>query len=196
MNHRMVFAIVGVGLALFVLAFFLFFIPTSNPTVEIDTTMGKITVELFADKAPITVKNFLAYVDDKHYDGTIFHRVISNFMIQGGGYLPGMEQKSKELPQIRNESSNGLKNERGTLAMARTKDPHSASAEFFINVINNDFLDRDKAQDGWGYAVFGKVTAGMDVVDRIRRTETNLKEPFKDMPVEDVIIKSIRRIEK
>ena len=163
-----------------------------NPVVEIDTSMGKIKVELFADKSPITVKNFLKYVDDKHYDGTIFHRVISNFMIQGGGMVPGLKEKKTGEP-IKNESSNGLSNKRGTLAMARTNDPDSATAQFFINVKNNDFLDKANARDGVGYAVFGRVIEGMDVVDKIRQVETGNRGPHENVPVQDVVIKSIRR---
>src|SRR5262249_54154767 len=133
-----------------------------NPVVVMDTSMGTIKIELFADKAPITVKNFLQYVDDKHYDGTIFHRVIAKFMIQGGGFEPGMkERKTREA--IKNESDNGLSNVRGTIAMARTKEPNSATAQFYINVVDNPFLDRAKAKDKVGYCVFGKVVAGMDV---------------------------------
>ncbi len=165
-----------------------------NPVVVMETSMGTVKIVLFQDKAPVTVKNFLAYVDDKFYDGTIFHRVISDFMIQGGGFLPGMKAKP-ESGTIKNESNNGLRNERGTLAMARTDDPHSASAQFFINVKYNDFLDRDKARDKFGYAVFGKVLDGMDVVDEIRAVKTHRAGPHDDVPVEDVLIKSIRRVE-
>ncbi len=147
---------------------------TPNPVVEIDTSMGKITAELYQDKAPITVKNFLRYVDEKHYDGTIFHRVIPDFMIQGGGFEPGLKVERSTHAAIENESSNGVLNERGTLAMARTKEPNSATAQFFINVKDNAFLDRARARDGVGYAVFGKVTSGMGVVDKIRRVETHV----------------------
>ena len=145
-----------------------------NVVVIIDTSKGKIKAELFADKAPITVKNFLQYVDDKHYDGTIFHRVISTFMIQGGGMLPGLKEKETRRP-IKNESGNGLHNKRGTLAMARTSVADSATSQFFINVKDNDFLDRAKAQDGVGYAVFGKVIEGMDVVDAIKDVRTGTR---------------------
>src|SRR5947209_9725896 len=128
-----------------------------NPVVVIDTSVGKITAELFADKAPITVKNFLRYVDEKHYDGTIFHRVIPDFMIQGGGFDPGMKERKETHAPIQNEAGNGLSNERGTLAMARTNDPNSATDQFFINVKDNANLDRARAQDRVGYAVFGRV---------------------------------------
>ncbi len=170
-------------------------VEAKNPMVIIETNQGNIKVELFADKAPVSVKNFLSYVDDKFYDNTIFHRVISNFMIQGGGFEPGMKQKKTKDP-ITNEAGNGISNERGTLAMARTSDPNSATAQFFINVKNNDFLDRAKAQDGVGYAVFGRVVEGMDVVDKIKSVETGFKNRFQDVPVEDVVIKSIRRVEE
>jgi len=166
-----------------------------NPVVEIETSMGKIKAELYQDKAPITVKNFLRYVDEKHYDGTILHRVIPDFMIQGGGLLPGMEPKGDTHGGIENESHNNVTNERGTLAMARTGDPHSATDQFFINVKDNDFLNRAKAQDKVGYAVFGKVISGMDVVDQIRRVPTDTAAGQKDVPKEDVLIKSIRRVE-
>jgi cyclophilin family peptidyl-prolyl cis-trans isomerase len=165
---------------------------TGNPVVVIDTSLGKIKVELFKDKAPITVKNIMQYVDDKFYDGTIFHRVIPNFMIQGGGFVPGMKEKQPR-PPIKNESSNGVSNARGTLAMARTPEPDSASAQFFINVKDNSFLDRANARDGVGYAVFGRVIDGMDVVDRIKQVETGNRGPHGDVPTQDVIIRSIRR---
>jgi cyclophilin family peptidyl-prolyl cis-trans isomerase len=157
--------------------------------VVMDTSKGKVTMELYPDKAPITVANFLNYVDKKHYDGTIFHRVIPTFMVQGGGMVPGMREKSTDAP-IRNEASNGLKNLRGTLAMARTNVPDSATSQFFINVVDNAFLDRANAQDRVGYAVFGKVIDGMDVVDEIRFVPTR-----SDVPVTDILIKSIRRVE-
>jgi cyclophilin family peptidyl-prolyl cis-trans isomerase len=163
-----------------------------NPQVILDTSYGKIIVELYADKAPITVKNFLQYVDDKHYDGTIFHRVIADFMIQGGGMEAGLKEKKGRAP-IKNESTNGLSNERGTLAMARTNVPDSATAQFFINVKDNNFLDRAKARDKVGYAVFGKVVDGMDVVDKIRRVETASQGGHDDVPVQDVVLRSARR---
>ena len=160
-----------------------------NPVVVMDTSMGTIKVELFPDKAPITVKNFLSYVDDKFYDGTTFHRVISTFMIQGGGHEAGNPTPKATKGPIKNESDNGLSNERGTVAMARTNDPNSATSQFFINVVNNDRLDKGKFQDGFGYCVFGKVVDGMEVVDKIKAVETGQR----DRPAKDVIIKSIRR---
>ena len=143
-----------------------------NPKVIMDTSKGQLTIELYADKAPETVKNFLAYVDAGFYSGTIFHRVIPNFMIQGGGFTPDMQQKGTR-PPIKIESDNGLKNERGTLAMARTQDPNSATAQFFINSVDNGFLNfTAKTPQGWGYAVFGKVVKGMEVVDEICKVKT------------------------
>ena len=156
--------------------------------VKLHTNHGTITIELDADKAPETVKNFLAYVESGHYDNTIFHRVINGFMIQGGGFEPGMKQKDT-LEPVKNEANNGLKNARGSIAMARTSDPHSATAQFFINVADNDFLDhREPSTQGWGYCVFGTVTEGMDVVDAIKATKTGSKGFHQDVPVEDVII--------
>ena len=163
-----------------------------NPVVVIETSMGDMKVELYEDKAPITVKNFLRYVDEKHYDGTIFHRVISDFMIQGGGFEPGMVEKGETHGQIRNEASNGLANERGTIAMARTNNPDSATDQFFINVKNNPDLNR--GGNNPGYAVFGKVIEGMDVADKIRQVDTTTVKGHKDVPAEDVVIKSIRRV--
>jgi len=163
-----------------------------NPVVVIETSMGNITVELNQDRAPISVENFLGYVKDGFYDGTIFHRVISNFMIQGGGFTPEMDHKETRDP-IKNEADNGLKNRRGTLAMARTPEVNSATAQFFINVQDNAFLDHkgESAQD-YGYAVFGRVTEGMDVVDKIKDVPTGSVGPFQDVPTEKVIIKTIR----
>lgn len=158
------------------------------PSVLLKTNHGDITLELDAIKAPKTVTNFLAYVSSGHYDGTIFHRVIDNFMIQGGGMTAGMKQKST-LDQIENEANNGLKNERGTIAMARTSDPHSASAQFFINVNDNDFLNHTApTPQGWGYAVFGKVKNGMEVVDKIKKVRTGNAGYHQDVPTEDVVI--------
>jgi peptidyl-prolyl cis-trans isomerase B (cyclophilin B) len=154
--------------------------------VKLTTSLGAITLELDAEKAPETVKNFLAYVQAKHYDNTIFHRVIKGFMIQGGGFEPGMKQKPTNAP-IQNEAKNGLKNAVGTIAMARTQAPHSATAQFFINVADNDFLD-NPGQDGWGYCVFGKVSEGMDVVNAIKGVKTGTKGFHQDVPVEDVVI--------
>lgn len=150
------------------------------------TNMGKIKIELHAEKAPKTVDNFISYVKSGHYDGTIFHRVIDGFMIQGGGFEPGMKQKSSN-PPIENEASNGLKNSDYTVAMARTGDPHSASAQFFINTSNNSFLDYP-GQDGWGYCVFGTVSEGAEVVDLIKGVKTTRTGMFQDVPVEDVVI--------
>jgi cyclophilin family peptidyl-prolyl cis-trans isomerase len=156
--------------------------------------MCKVTIELFQSRAPVTVKNFLDYVDNKFYDGTIFHRVMPDFMIQGGGMTPGLNEK-RTRGGIANESSNGLSNERGALAMARTNDPNSATAQFFINVKDNAGLDRANAPDRVGYAVFGRVVDGMDVVDRIRFVTTHDVGPHENVPVNDVLIKSIRRKE-
>jgi peptidyl-prolyl cis-trans isomerase B (cyclophilin B) len=158
-------------------------------SVIITTNLGKITAELDADKAPKTVANFLAYMKAGHYDNTIFHRVIDGFMIQGGGFEPGMKQKPADTT-VENEAKNGLKNDTYTLAMARTSDPHSASAQFFINIQNNSFLDYP-GQDGWGYAVFGKVTDGKEVVDAIRAVKTSRAGMFADVPVTDVIIEKV-----
>ena len=154
--------------------------------VLLTTNHGKIKIELDAEKAPKSVENFLAYVNAGHYNGTIFHRVIPGFMVQGGGFEPGMKQKPTNDP-VENEAKNGLKNEPYTLAMARTSAPHSASAQFFINVKNNSFLDYP-GQDGWGYCVFGKVIEGEDVVDKIRKVKTTRSGMFADVPVEDVVI--------
>lgn len=154
--------------------------------VILTTNYGNIKLDLDAEKAPKTVENFLAYVQSGHYNGTIFHRVIDGFMIQGGGFEPGMKQKPTNEP-IENEAKNGLKNEAYTVAMARTSAPHSASAQFFINVKNNSFLDYP-GQDGWGYCVFGKVVEGTDVVDKIRAVKTTRTGMFADVPVENVII--------
>jgi cyclophilin family peptidyl-prolyl cis-trans isomerase len=158
-----------------------------NPVVVMETSMGSIKIELFPTKAPTTVKNFLQYVDDKHFDGTIFHRVISNFMIQGGGMNESGQEKKTRDP-IKNESDNGLSNKRGTIAMARTSKADSATAQFYINVKDNTFLDRANAKDGVGYCVFGQVIDGMDVVDKIRQVQTNAS----DRPLENVVIKSVR----
>jgi cyclophilin family peptidyl-prolyl cis-trans isomerase len=161
----------------------------ANPVVVMETSMGTVKIELFEDKAPVTVKNFLSYVKDKHYDGTIYHRVIDGFMIQGGGFEPGMKEKKTKDP-IKNESDNKLSNLRGTIAMARTSDPDSATAQFYINVKDNKGLD---AADGRaGYAVFGRVTEGMDVVDKIKAVKTTSKMGHRDVPEEDVVIKSVK----
>ena len=167
---------------------------TKGPVVVMETSLGTVKIELNEDKAPVTVKNFLSYVDDKFYDGTTFHRVIPNFMTQGGGFEPGLKEKPTKDP-IKNEGGNGLKNERGTVAMARTGDPDSASAQFFINLKDNTFLNRGdpKCPDKYGYAVFGKVIEGMDVVDKIAEVETADRGDMESVPVKDVIIKSVRR---
>jgi len=160
----------------------------SNPRVTLETSKGKIVLELYPDKAPKTVENFLGYVESGHYDGTIFHRVIPNFMVQGGGFTAGMEQKPTRAP-IENEADNGLTNDRGTVAMARTSDPHSASAQFFVNSKDNDFLNHTaKTASGWGYAVFGRVVEGMEVVDAISGVETTRKGMMADVPAESVVI--------
>ena len=165
-----------------------------EPTVEVSTSHGSFVIALDAARAPRSVENFLRYVDSKHYDGTVFHRVISTFMIQGGGFDRKLEKKPV-LAAIQNEADNTIRNTRGTVAMARTSDPHSATSQFFVNVVDNGFLDH-KAKDatGWGYAVFGRVTEGMDVVDRIKAVPTGASGPFaKDAPIELVVINSVRR---
>jgi peptidyl-prolyl cis-trans isomerase B (cyclophilin B) len=158
-----------------------------KPTmVKLHTNLGTITLKLDAEKAPLTVKNFLEYVNSGFYENTVFHRVIDNFMIQGGGFEPGLKQKTVNAP-IKNEAANGLKNEKYTIAMARTNDPHSATAQFFINVSNNDNLDYP-GHDGWGYCVFGKVTEGTEVVDAIKKVKTGNSGFHQNVPKEDVII--------
>ena len=156
--------------------------------VKLHTNKGDITLQLDAEKAPNTVKNFLEYVNSGFYSGTIFHRVIGNFMIQGGGFEPGLKQKKTNAP-IKNEAANGLKNDIYTIAMARTNDPHSATAQFFINVKDNNFLNYP-GQDGWGYCVFGKVVEGKEVVDAIKAVKTGMRSGFQDVPLEDVVITS------
>jgi len=165
----------------------------ANPQVELKTGMGSIVVELFPDKAPATVANFLQYVKDGHYDGTLFHRVIPGFMIQGGGFGPGFREKTVRKP-VRNEAANGLRNETGTIAMARTPDPHSATAQFFINVADNRQLDfRFPTVQGYGYCVFGRVVKGMDVVRRIEKARTGPgPAPHRDVPLKPVVIESAR----
>ena len=163
--------------------------------VKLTTSMGEIEVELYSKEAPDTVANFLQYVKDGHFDGTIFHRVINGFMIQGGGFTPELKQKATR-GGIQNEADNGLKNDAYTLAMARTMDPHSASAQFFINVNNNDFLNHTaKSASGWGYCVFGKVTKGQDVVDQIKGVETGTFGGYEDVPKKSVIIEKAEVIE-
>ncbi len=157
-------------------------------TVTLETSHGNIVIELDADKAPETVKNFLSYVNDGYYDGTVFHRVIPNFMVQGGGFLPGMIEKTPEAA-IKNEADNGLENDRGTIAMARTNDPHSATAQFFINHNDNGFLNHTAPSGaGWGYCVFGKVSDGMDAIDSIAAVTTGNNAGHGDVPTEDVLI--------
>ena len=162
---------------------------SANPVIKIETSMGDIMLELDAEKAPNTAANFVAYVEDGFYDGLIFHRVIPGFMVQGGGMNPDMSEKANKRAPIKNEANNGLKNDRGTIAMARTGDPHSASSQFFINLKDNDFLNfTSETQAGWGYAVFGKVTDGMDVVDAIEKVKTGNHGPHGDVPLEAVTI--------
>ena len=163
-------------------------IAADAPQVALKTNMGEIVLELYPEKAPKSVENFLQYVKSGHYNGTVFHRVISNFMIQGGGFDKDMNQKPTKAP-IENEAKNGLKNEPYSVAMARTSAPHSASAQFFINVKNNSFLDYP-GQDGWGYAVFGKVVKGTEVVDKIKAVETTNSGMFRDVPAKPVVIES------
>ena len=164
----------------------------ANPQLEVKTSQGTLTIELYQDKAPKTVENFLQYAKDGFFNGTVFHRVIPGFMIQGGGFTPDMKQKEARAP-IQNEAKNGLKNESGTLAMARTGDPHSASAQFFINLNNNAFLDHTTPSDrGWGYAVFGKVLQGFDIVEKIGTTPTGRSGPFQDVPTTPVLIESVK----
>ncbi|WP_425259445.1 peptidylprolyl isomerase [Rubrivivax sp. RP6-9] len=162
--------------------------------VQMDTSAGTVRIELDDERAPLSVANFLQYAQAGHYDGTVFHRVIKGFMIQGGGFEPGMKQKPTGAP-IKNEANNGLKNKRYTLAMARTSDPHSATAQFFINATDNDFLDfRAENAQGWGYAVFGRVVEGMDVVDSIEKVATGRKGFHDDVPVEDVTIRKVTEV--
>ncbi|UCH85805.1 MAG: peptidyl-prolyl cis-trans isomerase [Candidatus Latescibacterota bacterium] len=162
-----------------------------NPVVVMQTSFGAITIELYPEKAPKTVENFLWYVDKKFYNGLIFHRVIANFMIQGGGFTPEMNKKQPN-PPIKNEANNGLSNEKGTIAMARTGEPHSATAQFFINVKDNKGLDfKSETPQGWGYCVFGKVIDGMDVVEEIRQVKTTSKQGHQDVPEVPVVIEKV-----
>jgi cyclophilin family peptidyl-prolyl cis-trans isomerase len=162
----------------------------SDSVVVMKTSLGTVTLKLFPKHSPLTVKNFLRYVDKKFYDGTIFHRVIPNFMIQGGGFTPGLKEKAAGDP-VKNEAANGLSNKRGTLAMARTSDPNSATCQFFINVKDNNFLDPNGTNPG--YCVFGKVVKGMGVIDRIKAVHTQTRGVYQNVPIKDVVIKSIRR---
>ncbi|AHV91666.1 peptidyl-prolyl cis-trans isomerase [Bordetella holmesii] len=167
----------------------------SNPRVKLQTNQGDMVITLDAEKAPKTVANFLTYVKDGFYNGTVFHRVIDGFMIQGGGFEPGLKQKPTQAP-IENEANNGLKNDKYTVAMARTSDPHSATAQFFINVANNDFLNfTAPTPQGWGYAVFGKITEGTDVIDKIRGVKTGNNGFHQNVPKEDVIIEKAEVLE-
>ena len=164
------------------------------PRVVLETSKGQIVLELYTDKAPKTAANFLTYVDSGFYDGTIFHRVIPGFMLQGGGFTAEMQQKQARTP-IENEADNGLQNERGTIAMARTSDPHSATAQFFINTVNNDFLNfKSKSAQGWGYAVFGHVVEGIEVVDEISKVKTVSSGMHRDVPAEPVVIVSAKKL--
>ncbi|BAU50179.1 cyclophilin [Sulfurifustis variabilis] len=168
--------------------------PAAHPKVRLTTSAGVIELELDGMRAPVSVANFLRYVDRGFYDGTVFHRVIPGFMIQGGGFETGMKQKKTDEP-IQNEADNGLRNVAGTVAMARTMEPHSASAQFFINTVDNPSLDhRDKSRQGWGYAVFGKVTRGMDVVKKIESVPTGRFGPFENVPREPVVIRKAERV--
>lgn len=167
--------------------------PVSNPQVVMETSKGEIVLELYPDKAPLTVKNFLNYIDAGFYSGTIFHRVIPGFMLQGGGFSRDMQKKPTMTP-VKNEAFNGLKNDRGTIAMARTQDPHSASSQFFINTVDNAFLNyKSQTTSGWGYAVFGKVIKGMQVVDAISKVETGNQGRFRDVPKTAVEIIKVRK---
>ena len=165
--------------------------PAADPRVEIDTNLGRIVVQLTPSRAPITVKNFLRYVEEGHYNGTIFHRVIPGFMIQGGGFTADMVQKPTHDP-IPLEARGGLRNDRYTIAMARTAYPHSATSQFYINVADNGFLNADQAQDGNGYTVFGRVVSGMNVVDKIAEVRTSVKAGMRDVPVEPVTITNVK----
>jgi len=170
-------------------------VSNTNPVVRMQTTMGDIVLDLDAEKAPVTVENFLAYVESGVFDGTIFHRVIKNFMIQGGGFTAKMDEK-KTKPSIKNEAGNGLKNGKGTIAMARTQEVNSATSQFFINVANNDFLDhRDKSPNGYGYAVFGKVREGMEIVEAISKLDTGNAGFHQDVPRQPVIIEKVTLVE-
>ena len=182
------------GTVLFSLSAYSF--AANNPKVRMSTSLGDMVIELNAAKAPNTVANFLSYVDSGFYTDTLYHRVISNFMIQGGGFDLQQNKKTTQAP-IKNEADNGLKNTRGTIAMARTMDPHSATAQFFINVKDNDFLNHSgKNMQGWGYAVFGKVTEGMDVIDKIKSVATGTAGGHQDVPVDDVIIESVEVVDE
>ena len=191
-----VFAIMAAAITLTFMAGGASLAARSNPVVKIQTSMGDIEVELYPDKAPKTVENFLAYVNKGFYNGTVFHRVINGFMVQGGGLNDKMQLKATDAP-IENEADNGLTNDEYTLAMARTMDPNSATAQFFINVTDNDFLNfKSKDAQGWGYAVFGKVIKGMDVVDKIKAVETTTKGMHQDVPVTPVVIEKAEVVQE
>lgn len=196
-NQRLTYGIIAVVFIAIALAIIVF-VPRGesgpNPVVVLETSMGTIKIELDREKAPVTVDNFLKYVDSKHYDGTIFHRVIPDFMIQGGGFEPGLRPKRSKFDPIRNEAGNGLSNKQGTIAMARTDDPNSATDQFFINTTDNS-SKLDRTSRSAGYAVFGKVTNGMDVALKIEAVRTHSAAGHDDVPVQDVIVKSIRRAE-
>ena len=165
--------------------------------VLMKTSKGDITLELYPDKAPVTVENFIKYTNDNYYNKTIFHRVIKNFMIQGGGFVNAQDKKAFKGDPIKNEADNGLKNDRGTIAMARTRDPHSATTQFFINTKNNDFLNfTRKSLNGWGYTVFGKVTGGEEVLDKIRAVPTASRGGHQDVPADPVIIETVEIVEE
>ncbi len=172
-------------------------VSAANPKVQMETSKGSVVIELYPDQAPVTVQNFLQYVNDGAYDGTVFHRVIKGFMNQGGGFTADMKKRPTNHPPIKNEADNGLKNQRGTIAMARTNDPNSATNQFFINTVDNSFLDfKSKSPQGWGYAVFGKVVQGMDVMDTIASVKTGPRGPFRsDVPLEDIEIVSVKVLE-
>jgi peptidyl-prolyl cis-trans isomerase B (cyclophilin B) len=187
--------ILGISLVGFLFLFAIFSdAAASNPKVLMKTTKGDITIELYPDKAPISVENFLSYVSEKFYDGTVFHRVIKDFMIQGGGLNVDFQEKTTKST-IQNEAKNGLKNKRGTLAMARMPEPHTASSQFFINHVDNPGLDYGQCADGWGYCVFGKVIQGLDVVDAIANSPVMIKSGMRDVPRETIQIVSITLIE-
>lgn len=170
-------------------------LPPDFPMIRMQTNYGTIVLELDAQKAPKTVANFLAYAKNGHYDGTLFHRVIVGFMIQGGGFVPGMTQKPTQAP-VENEAVNGLRNNRGTVAMARTNDPHSATSQFFINLADNDFLNfTSPTPRGWGYCVFGRVTDGLEVVDKIKAVATGTRGGHQDVPLSDVVIERVEVVE-
>ena len=187
-RRKSMLALAGVAAAALISAAPAFAQDAANPKVKLTTSMGDIVVQLDAAKAPKTVENFLAYVKDKHYDGTIFHRVIDGFMIQGGGFTPDMQQKATKAP-VPLEATNGLKNDTYTIAMARTGNPNSATSQFFINVKNNDMLNAPKP-DGYGYTVFGKVVSGTEVVDKIKAVATGNKGPHQNVPTTPVVIES------